>query len=175
MVEATMEMRFWRYVLPEPNSGCWLWDGAYITNPKYPAHSRPVLGNWQNGVTRAENAARVSWRLFRSVIPAGMHVCHHCDNPACVNPDHLFLGTPADNAADARAKGRLRGPRQKATCPVGHEFVPENTRIRHRKSGSTYRTCRKCERSRNLTAYHLDPEKFRKRTADYRSHKRSHT
>lgn len=54
-------------------------------------------------------AHRVSFQLFRGPIPAGMLVCHTCDNPACINPSHLFLGTNQDNVTDCMAKGRHRG------------------------------------------------------------------
>lgn len=51
---------------------------------------------------------RLAWMLYKGEIPEGMHVCHHCDNPPCMNVDHLFLGTDADNVADKIAKGRMR-------------------------------------------------------------------
>ena len=58
----------------------------------------------RHGTSRA--VARVSWEIAYGVIPGDMNICHHCDNPYCVRPEHLFLGTDADNHRDRDAKGR---------------------------------------------------------------------
>jgi hypothetical protein len=93
--------RFWANVIPEPMSGCWLWTAGTDQ------HGYGQI--WENS-TKRWKAHRLSFTLHCGPIPSGLHVLHQCDNPFCVNPDHLFLGTPADNAADKVAKGRARGP-----------------------------------------------------------------
>jgi hypothetical protein len=82
---------------------------------------------------------RVSWQLHYGPIPEGMLVCHHCDNPPCVRPDHLFLGTQRDNSQDASRKGRLVRV-LRTHCKRGHPFEG-NTYI-HPSTGR--RTCRTC-------------------------------
>lgn len=89
--------RFERFVL-RMDSGCWEWQGARKQGV------RPYGFFSING--RQFTAHRVCWNLYRGAIPAGLHVCHHCDNPPCVNPEHLFLGTAKDNAQDKVKKGR---------------------------------------------------------------------
>jgi hypothetical protein len=88
-------------------------------------------------------AHRTGWILFRGPVPAGMRVLHACDNPPCVNLDHLYLGTQKDNARDMVARGRYAsGNAAKTHCKRGHEFTPENTtrnRLGHRR-------CRECRK-----------------------------
>ena len=90
-----VEERFERYYTPA--HGCWEWTGS--RHPK-------GYGQINRGDGRPEKAHRISWMKFRGPIPAGLHVLHRCDNPACVNPDHLFLGTNGDNMHDKQVKGR---------------------------------------------------------------------
>lgn len=95
---ARLRKRLHEMSVPVPESGCWLWtacetDGGY------------GLITYRN---RSIGAHRAAWIAFRSPIPKGAMVCHKCDTPQCMNPDHLFLGSPSDNARDMVRKGRNR-------------------------------------------------------------------
>ncbi len=111
---------------------CWLWT-AY-TN-KWGYGTIKILG-------KMRLAHRVSFTLFRCPIPEGLLVCHTCDNPPCVNPDHLWLGTDKDNASDCLSKGR-NPQAAKTHCINGHEFNEKNTNI---SSTTGERVCRACKR-----------------------------
>jgi len=111
--------------IPIPESGCWVWVGTCsksgygiikINNKLRPAH-------------------RISYELYRGIIPEKMFVCHHCDIPSCINPNHLFIGTQKDNISDCIKKNRfISAMSLKTHCKRGHEFNEENTyRYRNRR------------------------------------------
>lgn len=108
-----LEARFWSRVR-KLESGCWEWTGC-----RYGAGYGVIgRGGFRGGQTPAH---RVSWMIHRGDIPDGLLVCHTCDNPPCVNPDHLFLGTHTDNAHDAKRKGRLsNGERHAKLVSAGY-------------------------------------------------------
>ena len=106
-----IEVRFSEKVSPEPNTGCWLWIGA-LNNRGY--------GVINTGNDSTMYAHRLSLGLARGKpLDRGECALHRCDNPCCVNPAHLFVGTIKDNVHDMLAKGRARG------WPKGRPFPRE--------------------------------------------------
>lgn len=89
-------LRFWDKVAI--GDGCWEWQGSL----NYKGYGRIQVSGEVIG------SHRVAWKIERGEVPSGMHVCHHCDNPKCVRPGHLFIGTNYDNAMDREMKGRGR-------------------------------------------------------------------
>ena len=95
MTESVLQ-RFWQRVNKEAEDGHWVWTGA-----KRGFGYGQLFVNGKN-----QSAHRLSWELHNGPIPEGLWVLHKCDYPPCVNPEHLFLGTPQDNALDKCKKGR---------------------------------------------------------------------
>lgn len=119
MIEPKIVDRFLRHV--SKTSKCWIWNGA-VNNKGY-------------GVFRINGknyyAHRIAHEIFKGTIPDGLLVCHHCDNPPCVRPDHLFIGTISDNARDMVSKKR----HSSVTHP---ERVPRGDRNGRRTNPDSY-------------------------------------
>lgn len=134
-IKPTTEERFWAKVQKAPGDDCWLWT----------AHKDPI-GRGRFNMGREMFASRASWTLANGEIPEGMCICHRCDNPSCVRPDHLFLGTHQENMRDRDAKGR--GNQAKGTAhsrarltleQVGDiRYLRRNTSLSLSEIGSLY-------------------------------------
>ena len=133
----SLEQRFWDSVNKDAPNGCWEWTAW--------------CGTGGYGVLRMNyrrvRAHRVVILLTTGEMPApDQVVCHTCDNPPCVNPDHLFIGTHADNVRDMVSKGRHYRAEYnsiKTHCPQQHPYSPENTYI----NPNGDRRCRTCQRA----------------------------
>lgn len=109
--EITVAERLGRLSIPEPNSGCFIWIGG---TDRY-GYGRMTLTT--HGRKHYDAAHRVAFTLAFGEIREGLFVLHRCDNPLCINPDHLFLGTQRDNCRDTARKGR--GVKSKSGLPFG--------------------------------------------------------
>lgn len=125
--------------------GCWEWD-RYRTPAGY-GQVRYDGRNWF--------AHRVVYTLLVAAIPDGLLACHHCDNPPCCNPKHIYPGTKADNGRDAYRRGQLGGlrrahdawrGRRRTHCKRGHELTPENVHATGKRG--QHRNCKTCSNER---------------------------
>jgi hypothetical protein len=131
--------RFNLMMMPEPNSGCWLW----VASIKEDGYAQICI----NGRTRI--AHRWAYEQMVGPVPPGLQLDHKCHVRCCVNPDHLTPATPQENTARALAHSKGKPWQRKTHCKRGHELSEHNVIIR--ESGAKW--CRVCGRYRRTKAY----------------------
>lgn len=132
--------RFSRFYVACLRTKCWNWIGAMDGEPRDGGNPRGRYGRFAIDGYSKVGAHRASYLLFKGEIPAGMQVCHSCDNQACVNPDHLWIGTLQQNMDDQVAKGRnavRNGFRPRKGTGVSHKSESRGQCI--------YTTCCMCD------------------------------
>lgn len=140
--DAASAKRFWEKVDIRGQEECWPWLGS--TDGRYGSF-------WHRG--KKVKASRFSLALkIGAPLESGQYACHHCDNPICVNPGHLFVGSLSDNTRDAVRKGRINVAamqsknhnREKTHCHRGHELSGWNLMAK-----ANARSCRECQLMHN--------------------------
>jgi hypothetical protein len=137
------EERFWEKV--NKTETCWIWTA-----------NKSKLGYGKFSVQgKSVPAHRYAYSLVHGSIPHGLFVCHKCDVPSCINPEHLWLGSPSDNTADMVAKNRHGTHMKPGThCRNGHEYDVVGVLVQNKTVKGTkglpvtreYRSCRKCRK-----------------------------
>lgn len=141
--------RLFDKIMPEPNTGCWLWVGALKSDG---------YGSVWEGARRTVGAHRLVYELLRGPIPVGLSLDHLCRVPSCVNPDHLEPVTHRVNVLRGASLQALNA--RKTHCPNGHPYD-----ARDRGGG---RRCATCTRERRLAHYAANRERERARQSAYR-------
>lgn len=177
-----IEDRFWPKVdkngpIPEhcPELGsCWVWTACTVQGYGLIGAPPPC----RSGATIRTH--RLSWIIHNGPITNGLWVLHKCDNPSCVRPSHLFLGTVGDNSRDAARKGRIYRPglavrwdyfRNKKECPRGHPYTKDSTYTNPRTGKRDCLICKKV-RKREWDQAHIEHRRQYRNAAYHRNKNR---
>lgn len=130
-------IRFWAKV--RKTDGCWEWTAAkfHFGHGEFRLNGKQV------------RASRVSYEMHTGPIPNGLNVNHHCDNPSCVRPEHLYVGTQGENMRDRDSRGHAvnilaRHNAAKTHCQNGHELTSDNVVMKANPGGRKKRRCKTC-------------------------------
>lgn len=135
--------KFWSFVNVAGSNDCWTWKKSPKT--VYPRFS---VGR------KVYAASHVALATTGRFVPLGHVACHRCDNPVCVNPNHLFASSQKDNIRDCVLKGRrAKHKKKRVKCRRGHDLTPENSRERITKAGYLAIECKTCKRISNSRIY----------------------
>jgi hypothetical protein len=154
--------RFWEKVEKRGPDECWPWRGATMPS------GRGVTMDEQSRRLYAPRAAVI---LSGREMPAEKYACHHCDNPNCVNPAHIYVGDAYTNAVDSAARGRWINPMSiKTHCKNGHPFSGDN--LIERDAAKKHRRCRACQQASKRRYYYGNLDKVRAAAREYQRAKK---
>lgn len=134
-------------------NGCWLWTGPYYKNRPWPQNRYGYIGFWydsRKGRSRSTGTHRAMMMALHGPLTKEQCVCHRCDVPLCVNPEHLFIGSMRDNIHDSRSKNRHHEGK-KEYCDRGHPLSGDNLYLSKQARGkgpALRRVCRVCQKAR---------------------------
>jgi hypothetical protein len=148
-------------------SGCWEWTGFCHGFRNQKPEQRGYPESSYRGKKCRLNRKMLEIKLGRTLTKEERG-CHRCDNPPCINPDHLFAGTQEHNKLDEVAKGRSYYL-ARTHCPKGHPYDEKNTYVSLGKKGRPRRGCKACSRERGRQQWRDNAEHMRQRSRRYRA------